>query len=139
EIFDAFTKIAEIKGNCLITDESNVLWEEPVRSSLQSCIRAISKDVTNRVRSENPGQLRYIARNDLQSSVAIRVISVLCRLLARVQGFRHGGAILLAPKKGWQLLNIKHRISYDRLPRALSHVVAYDLMKNLYWRRIHTE
>jgi hypothetical protein len=55
----------------------------------------------------------------LDWDVAHYWISSLCRILLRVQNYRHGGALLVTPDSSLAGLNIKHRITYSRLRSAL--------------------
>ncbi len=46
-------------------------------------------------------------------------MSVIQRLLFRIKGFKHGGAILIVPDANVEGLNIKYRLHYDRLNTAI--------------------
>jgi hypothetical protein len=55
-------------------------------------------------------------------------IGTLCRLLISIQRYRHGGALLIT--RASTQLDIKYRITYDRLPRALRKLWVARLKAN---------
>ena len=61
----------------------------------------------------------YNDRPHWDSSLSSYWISSLCRLLLRIQNYRHGGAILITPDNSFTGLNMKYQIDYARLRIAL--------------------
>ena len=56
-------------------------------------------------------------------------IECICRLLLRIQGLRHGGAVLITPDTSLKGLNIKYALQYDRLFRAIETQPLSSLQK----------
>jgi hypothetical protein len=48
-------------------------------------------------------------------------IAAICRLLLRIKGLRHGGALLITPDPSFDGLNVKYSLTYTRLSEALVH------------------
>jgi len=46
--------------------------------------------------------------------------SSICRLLLRIQNYRHGGAILITGDSSFTGLKIKHHIAYPKAPTSVS-------------------
>jgi len=112
--FIEMQKIAELKINCLITSAPDVLWGGPIHDALapgvKSYVTAVRRTVSGSV---------YQARDHWDVSLEAWWIESLCRLLLRLQKYRHGGAILILPGKSARGLNIKYGLHYNRLPSAL--------------------
>ncbi len=57
--------------------------------------------------------------NDLLVESIDSWLGLICRVLHRIQRYRHGGALLITPDARSRELKIKHRIRYDRLTDLL--------------------
>jgi hypothetical protein len=113
-------KIAELKTNTILRHALNVLEGGPVLETLGTGIQLYIKGV----KREIPQHI-YGDRPHWDSSLSSFWIASLCRLLLRVQNYRHGGAILMTPDTSFAGLNIKYRINYSRLKSALhTHALA---------------
>src|SRR5690349_2572234 len=112
--FVEMQKIAELKINQLVRTMPDILWGGPVHEALLPAIDAykniVKKAVSSRV---------YESRGHWDMSLEGWWIESLCRLLLRVQRYRHGGAVLITPTESKRGLNIKYGLSYDRLRAAL--------------------
>jgi hypothetical protein len=108
------SKIAELRVNAIFQRDSDVLNKGPVFQRLLPGINHHSKLVRNAIK-KLPNQNNRNPISDLSSDW----ITVLSRLLLRIRGLRHGGAILIIPDKSYDGLQIKYRINYDRLPKAI--------------------
>jgi hypothetical protein len=114
ETYMGLWKIAELKTNIIIRNALDVLSGGPVRETLELGIRSY----ITAVKQEIPEHV-YNARSHWDTSLSLYWISSLCRLLLRVQNYRHGGAILITPDNSFNGLNIKYQIDYARLRIAL--------------------
>jgi hypothetical protein len=110
-----FEQIAELKGNRLDTKPIPALEEGAVFNALTPVfdnLRRASR--TYRSQFEYDGDVATI--ND---QIAHLTIQSLRRLLLRVQGYGHGGAVLITPSIRATQLNIKHKVDYPRLARCI--------------------
>ena len=113
-VYIGYEKIAELKINALLGRAFDVLWSGPVHGALvpgiQTYIEAVRRALPEYV---------YDDRSHWDTSLASYWISSLCRLLLRVQNYRHGGAVLITPDTSSYGLNVKYRLQYPRLRSAL--------------------
>jgi hypothetical protein len=107
-------KIAELKTNTILRHALNVLEGGPVRETLGMGIQSYIEGV----RREIP-EYMYRDRPHWDLSLSSYWVASLCRLLLRIQNYRHGGAILMTPDNSFAGLNIKYQIDYSRLRAAL--------------------
>jgi hypothetical protein len=107
-----YENIAELKVDTLVSRKPDVLRKGPVAEKLEIGINHYIESVV-RAASECG------AVSSWAGMFADRWISSLCRLLLRIQSYRHGGALLITPDTAFQYLNIKHGIDYTRLRDGL--------------------
>lgn len=107
-------KIAELKANSLTKNALDVFSGGPVRETLNTGIISYIEEVKQEITD-----VIYNQRDHWDQSLSRYWISSLCRLLLRIQNYRHGGAILITPDDSFDGLDIKYRIDYERLKRAL--------------------
>lgn len=115
--YDELTKIAELRVTELVTTASDAIWKGAIRKHLEPVIASVHKGVRSEV-----GDEAYELRNHWDESIADLVLKSICRLLLRTQGHRHGGAFLFNPSGSTAYLRVKHAISYERLPTALTNL-----------------
>jgi hypothetical protein len=135
-----YSSTGELRAGERITPPLSVLWRPgPVFASLRIAIgrfvAAAKADAPSEIQSEwdtltflpdgNANFVNYIASSWLMG---------LCRLLLRVRGQRHGGALFLAPSVPVDGVGIKHSLRYDRLARA-HRSRAVELGRELVSRR----
>jgi len=122
--FIEMQKIAELKINELITSAPDVLWGGPIHDALapgiNSYLTAVKRSVSDRI---------YQARDHWDMSLEAWWIESLCRLLLRLQKYRHGGAILVVPGQSSRGLNIKYGLQYNRLSSALERRAALSIQE----------
>lgn len=113
-VYIGYRKLAELRINTLLGKALDVLWSGPVHDVLvpgiQTYIEAVLRALPEHV---------YDYRQHWNTSLTSYWISSLCRLLLRMQNYRHGGAVLITPDISSQKLNVKYRIHYPRLRSAL--------------------
>ena len=119
-------KIAELKTNTILRQALNVLEGGPVCETLGTGIQSYIEGV----KRELPESM-YRDRDHWDASLSSYWVAALCRLLLRVQSYRHGGAILITPDRAFAGLNIKYRIDYARLRTAL-HTRAIAIIQETY-------
>jgi hypothetical protein len=111
---DGFTKIAELNVTSLIANSIDVLHGGPVRAVLDPGIHALIEEVR---RTVTPAV--FDAQHHWPSSISHDYVRAICRLLSRIRGHRHGGAVLIAPAGSTAHLRVKYEVNYPRLPDAL--------------------
>jgi hypothetical protein len=117
-----YQKVAELKQNSLVRSAVDVLQAGPIREALEPGIQSYFRAVQGRLPERFEGD-----PSDWGPLLVGDWLSVLKRLLLRVQNMRHGGAFLIAPDQLLDGLLVKHSIAYDRLASALErHAVAKE-------------
>ena len=86
----------------------------PIWEALRPSVERHVHTIVNRLRSESCRATEWEELNCAESWIA-----TLCRLLLRIQGLGHGGALLIAPNRSFEDLNVKYKIRYERLRTAL--------------------
>lgn len=109
-----YEKIAELRLNKLVRTAIDIFRSGKVKSALEAGIRSHLDSLAAGWPDEFPDDTE-----DWRSVVTDTWLTVLRRLLLRVQNIRHGGAFLITPFQANQGLLVKHKISYDRLRTAL--------------------
>ncbi len=104
--------VARLAQDSLLTRQSNVFWSGPVSDRLCPGVEEYLAAVLARFGTGRPEDW-----DSWVPSLAESWISTLCRILIGIQRYRHGGALLIAQSNSG--LNIKYRINYTRLPKAL--------------------
>ena len=113
-VYMRYEKVAEHRINELIRNSLDLFRESPVRDLLSPGI----DDHLKGVRSYLPYDI-FQAAGESDEYHTQQWISVLCRILLRVQKLKNGGAILITPDTNTSGLNFKYRIDYERLQTAL--------------------
>ena len=113
-VYMRYEKVAELRINELIRHSLDLFGHSPVRDLLSPGI----ENYLHGVRSHIPDDV-YRAQRGVDELHAQQWLSVLCRILLRVQKIRNGGAILITPEINPADLNVKYGINYDRLPGSL--------------------
>jgi hypothetical protein len=132
-----YQRIAELNINSLITHLHDVLRDGPVNALLQPGIDRFVDSI-----AEIVGIEVFQDRAHWRASLERDWIATLCRLLLRIRGYRHGGAVLITPDSTHAGLNLQYKASYARLRSALEHRavhliqstyaddIIYELMEN---------
>ena len=113
-VYMRYEKVAELRVNELIRHSLDLFREGPVRELLSPGIDSYLEGVRGHI----PDDI-YRAEGGRDELHAQQWISVLCRILLRIQKIRNGGAILITPQIHPADLNVKYGINYDRLPASL--------------------
>lgn len=109
-----YEKVAELRINELARNTIDVLNTGPVSDALGSGINLFLDVVSQRVSTEYG-----ITHDDWVPLAASQWLQCLCRLLLRIQGLGHGGAIVITPETDFTGLNPKYKVSYERLRKSL--------------------
>jgi hypothetical protein len=109
-----YEPIAELRIDRLLTVSLNPLDSGPVLKALQPGI----DNYFQAIRSAAPFPT-YADPSHWSGSLAAQWLRTLIRVLLRIRGMGHGGAILITPDMTGAGLDIKYQVTYPRLPEAL--------------------
>jgi hypothetical protein len=114
--YRAYERIAELHVDKVVTESHDVLRFGPVSRILHVGVNNYIERLRDTVGIDRRRELdRWTA--SLQDDWT----ATICRLLLRIKGFRHGGALLITPDADFEGLNVKYPLSYNRLSEALVH------------------
>lgn len=113
-VYMRYEKVAELRINELIRNSLDLFRESPVRNLLGIGIEGYLQAVRSHIADD-----LYPSDGQMDEFHTQQWLSVLCRILLRVQKIRHGGAILITPEINTADLNVKYGINYERLRTSL--------------------
>lgn len=102
--------LGALKQDAIIEKFDNVFGGGPVLRLLGASFG----DSLTAIRESYPD----VDSHDVQRWVTVDRIAVISRILLQIQSYKHGGALLITPESADDL-NLKYRLTYDRLPEAL--------------------
>lgn len=108
--------LAELNVNRIIRPLANPLRSGAVRDALQPGIASFLQTVRNEIGPD------YDLRSEWDFVLADDWLATIARLLLRIRGLQHGGALLLTPDPTPTNLDVKHELEYERLSDALRRV-----------------
>jgi len=113
-VYMRYEKVAELRINELIRNSIDLFKQSPIRDLLSPGI----DDHLQTIRSNIPDDI-YQATGEMDEFHTQQWLSVLCRVLLRVQKIKNGGALLITPEINPADLNVKYGIDYERLQTSL--------------------
>ena len=131
-VSEDYVKIAELQVDKLIRPQLDVFSEGIIHTKLRIGINPF----LNNVRAQVPPEI-YIARDHWDDSLTDDWIKVIQRLVIRISGFHHGGALLITPDKNLDGLSITYPIQYKRIHGALeslsiTRILATNASDNIF-------
>ena len=114
-VYMRYEKVAELRINELIRNSIDLFRAGPVRDLLSPGIESFIQSIRRNVAEDI-----YHPNGKVDEFHSQQWLSVLARILLRVQKLKHGGAILITPDVKTPDLNIKYRIDYNRLESSLA-------------------
>jgi hypothetical protein len=123
-----YDQVCELKIDMLNLDTIDIFKSGAVPERLYPGVELMLKSLLPDSDSSMP------CWSELDKAASRIWMSVVQRLLFRVKGLKHGGAVLVAPEWAGDGLNVKYEIRYDRLSRALHSYIAcrYEQLKAEY-------
>jgi hypothetical protein len=109
-----YEPIAELRIDRLLTTSLNPLYSGPVLEALQPGIENYVQAIRNAASPQ-----AYADPSSWDDSLAFQWLRTLIRVLLRIRGMGHGGAILITPDITRTGLDVKYEVTYPRLPEAL--------------------
>ncbi|MBI3839077.1 MAG: hypothetical protein HY288_14245 [Planctomycetia bacterium] len=120
-VYQNDTLIGSLEQNTLVEEYHDVLWSGPVHDLLAGYLRNYLADC------DPSSQGQTAAQADMESELLMRWLNSICRTLMSIQHYRHGGGLLIIPHASLDGLNVKYKIHYDRLLKALRRMVGSQL------------
>ncbi|HTM56495.1 MAG TPA: hypothetical protein VL175_20860 [Pirellulales bacterium] len=112
--------IGSLEQNTLVEEYHDVLWSGPVHELLVNYLHSYLKDTRGKIPE-------HISPAALEAELLLRWLNSICRVLMNIQQYRHGGGLLITPQTTLDGLNVKYKIRYDRLLKALRAMVESQL------------
>jgi hypothetical protein len=113
-VYMRYEKVAELRINELIRNSLDIFREGPIHELLRPGIEQHLATLRSHLADDMATEQGAMAELHTQ-----QWLSVLCRILLRIQKIKKGGAILIADDIDTPDLNIKYRINYERLTSSL--------------------
>ena len=120
--------VAVLRQNRLISRELDALWKGPLSTALGPHVRRLQDCVRRGVGKflyqsagkwfEATDEL-WRCSEDFGNEIRDLWLGTLCRVLLRIRDYRHGGAVIICPRKPTADLSIKYPIAYSNLSSAL--------------------
>jgi len=120
--------VAVLRQNRLISREYDALWHGPLSQALEPYIKQFHDHVRRSVGEtlygsagkwfEGTDEL-WKCDEDFGEDLRNEWLGSLCRVLLQIRDYRHGGALLLIPKKTTRDLSIKYPMSYKGISDSL--------------------
>ena len=115
-----YEQIAELKIDNLELNSIEVFGSGPLLQKLSPGVDLLLKDLYANVP-------RTVLTKEIKEKMCSLWVSAIQRLLFRVKGLKHGGAILIVPEADFEGLNTKYRLHYNRLNTAIK---SYAIARN---------
>jgi hypothetical protein len=122
-VYREFSFVARLQQDRLLKQQNNVFFFGPVMDRLSGGV----ENQIESVRQSLEKPLRKTIKN-WDGNIADHRLSTLCRLLISIQRYRNGGAVLITNSRAD--LNIKYKINYARLPKALTRLWTSRIIAN---------
>lgn len=126
--------IANLKHNVLISNYVDVFASGPVRELLGRH----GSGYQEALRQHFTAELGADVLDDWAGYLENIIGRSICRILLKMQDYQHGGAFLITPDTEAGL-SIKHRLSYDRLFRAIVSFIKFDIASFTHTETIMNE
>jgi hypothetical protein len=120
-VYQNDTLIGSLEQNTLVEEYHDVLWSGPVHDLLAGYLQSYLAE------SDPSPHAQSAAQAELESELLMRWLNSICRTLMNIQHYRHGGGLLIVPHASLEGLNVKYKIHYDRLLKALRRMVDSQL------------
>ena len=106
--------IAELRVNVLADPEVDVIASGAVHRKLSPGV----KRYVSAIKRASP-RVAFKDRPEWAATLQSDYLAVIRRLLLRIKNLGHGGAVLVSPDSSYDNLDIKYKISYSRLKKAI--------------------
>lgn len=128
EVYRGYTLIAALRQGHLASGFQDVLNVGPVSDAFRGAVSRRAEKIREEV-----GEEIYSIRQHWGESIEGYWIRALTRILLGIQGYGHGGAVLITPDDDNGGIRLKYEVSYARLRDALKRVALHTI------ERVHAE
>ena len=122
-VSENYARIAELQVDKLIGTQPDVFSKGIIHTKLRIGINPF----LNNVRAQVPPKI-YMDRDHWDNSLTYYWIKAIQRLVIRISGFHHGGALLITPDKKLDGLSITYPIQYKRIYGALESLSVTQIL-----------
>lgn len=122
-VFQDYERIAELKVNHLSEPQMDIITNGVIHDKLEAGFVRTIQHVQEVIDPEV-----FEERDHWRTTIEHEWLSVVTRLLLRVQNLGHGGSFVIVPNGNIQNLNIKYKIDYERIPESLRRSLVYSIM-----------
>jgi len=120
--------VAELRDGSLLTEQTPVLFQGPVRDRLRSGADRLVDLVRNRGRARHHHRISGL----LITSVERARVLALFNLLLNIRSLRYGGSLVIIPEDpDPAVLNVGFSLSYAGIPEALQEIVLASLPSSI--------
>jgi hypothetical protein len=124
-----YEMIAELKIDNLSLNSIDIFNNGPLPHKLGAGVATLMEHLYNSIPEA-------ILTRAYEENIRALWMSVIQRLLFRIKGLKHGGAILIAPDGAADGLNVKYRLRYNRLHTALQRYAVCRYQQDEIMRQI---
>ena len=130
-VYQDYSLIGSLEHDTLVAQYHDVIWNGPIHEALATPLRTTyQRFCEEEVHASGSG------RGEIASRLLLRSLNAVCRILLNIQRYRHGGGLLISPGSCPCAANVKYRLHYDRLPKAIAALVSCELRKDRLSREI---
>jgi hypothetical protein len=121
----SYERIAELRVNRLVGARLAVFEKGPVWERLQPGLSVAATKLIRRLSAVGI---------PLKSLPYYSWTTALCRLVLRIQNYKHGGALLITPDPGLGGLKVRYALRYARLRTAIEDKLFFEELHDRAWR-----
>lgn len=129
-IFD-YQLIANLKQNTLISNYIDVFNHGQIKVQLAKNSSTNEKKIQKYIESK----FQTLSNEEWQGEITNLMNESLCRILLKIQNYKHGGAILITKKINTDI-DIKYKITYDRLYESLVEFLKLTIENEIATQKI---
>ena len=129
-VYQDYSLIGSLEHDTLVAQYHDVIWDGPIHGMLETPLRATYHRLAEAESLAGPSH-----DVGVDSQFLPRSLNALCRILLNIQRYRHGGGLLISPDSSPRATNVKYRLHYDRLPKAVFALVRNHLISE----RLHRD
>lgn len=129
--YQDYTLIGSLEHDTLVAQYHDVIRSGPIHELLKASMRSTYGSFTELDPSKG-----LSANHEIENELLTRSLNAICRILLNIQQYRHGGGVLITPDSTPRAANVKYKLHYDRLPKAIASFVRAQLTRKRLQRDI---
>jgi hypothetical protein len=124
-VYHDYSLIGSLEHDTLVAQYHDVIWSGPIHEILRASLRSTYDRFAAGELERRPPDHR-----DMEGELLKRSLNAISRVLLNIQQYGHGGGLLITPGPSPCATNVKYRLHYDRLPKAIAGLVQHQLIKD---------